>query len=64
MIQQDVQRVAQTGGDLLAGATVGAAIMKWVPPLAAVLTLLWFAIRLYEYVRWVRGGRKGSPGPG
>lgn len=48
-----------TSADILAGSVAVGTVMQWLPPLAASLTIVWLLIRLYEYVRWVRGGRKG-----
>jgi len=46
--------------DVAAGSVAVGTIMEWLPPLAALLTVVWLAIRLYEYIRWVRKGRKGQ----
>lgn len=40
---------AKTGLDVLAGANAALALMQWLPPLAALLTIVWTAIRIYEW---------------
>ena len=34
--------------DVAAVSVTGAALMEWLPPLAAALTVIWTAIRIYE----------------
>lgn len=35
-------------GDALSVGTVLGALMHWLPPLAALFTIIWTAIRIYE----------------
>lgn len=35
-------------GDALSLGTVIASLMAWLPPIAALLTVVWTAIRIYE----------------
>jgi len=35
-------------GDVLSVGTVVGALMHWLPPIAALLTIVWTAIRIYE----------------
>ena len=38
----------KSGVDVLAGSTTASALMGWLPPLAALATLVWPCIRIYE----------------
>jgi hypothetical protein len=42
----------KTVGDVAATAIGWAAVFKWLPAVAAGLTIIWTAIRIYE---WVEG---------
>ena len=44
-MQQEQLKVA---GDVLSVTTVIGALMSWLPPLAALFTIIWTAIRIYE----------------
>lgn len=43
--------------DLGAGAIAAGALLKWLPAIAAALSIVWLLARLYEYTRWVWRGR-------
>ena len=38
----------KSGVDVLAVSTTASALMGWLPPLAALATLVWTCIRIYE----------------
>ncbi len=38
----------KSAGDILSVATISATLMTWLPPMAALLTVVWSAIRIYE----------------
>lgn len=38
--------------DIGAGATAIATLASWLPPIAALFTIIWTGIRIYE---WLRG---------
>ena len=38
----------KSGVDVLAVSTTASALMGWLPPLAALATLIWTCIRIYE----------------
>ena len=38
----------KSGVDVLAVSTTASALMGWLPPLAALPTLVWTCIRIYE----------------
>ena len=38
----------KAGVDVLAVSTTASALMGWLPPLAALATLVWTCIRIYE----------------
>lgn len=42
---------AKTALDIAAGANAALALMQWLPPLAALLTIIWTAIRIYEWYK-------------
>lgn len=42
---------AKTAIDVAAGANTVIVLMQWLPPIAALLTIIWTAIRIYEYVK-------------
>ena len=56
MIQEPVKHAA----DGLAAAVAVGAVIKWLPPLAALFTILWTGIRIYEtktvqtIITWIR----------
>jgi hypothetical protein len=65
MTQEGVEAL-KTTGDVAAGFTVLATLMAWLPPVAAGLTILWTAVRLYEWAekRWGFGrGRENERQP-
>ncbi len=39
---------AKTAGDALSFVVVGATILKWLPAVAAVFSIIWTVIRIYE----------------
>jgi len=39
--------------DVTAGAVAFSTMAKWLPPIAAAFTVLWIAIRVYEWARVV-----------
>ena len=41
-------QVAKAGGDVLAASVTVATIMEWLPALAALFTIIWTAIRIWE----------------
>jgi hypothetical protein len=42
---------------LFAGIGIGA-LVQWLPPIAAGLTILWTALRIYDWIekRWLKKG--------
>ncbi len=50
-------KVLTDAADVVAGAVVVGALAKWLPPIAAFLSIVWLLIRMYEHFRWVRKGR-------
>lgn len=54
----------KSGIDFAAGATILGTIVEVLPAFAAACAIAWFGIRIYEYIRWVRRGRKNGHGPG
>ncbi len=42
--------VIKTVGDVAAGSVAIATLVQWLPTLAAGLSVIWLAIRIYEYV--------------
>lgn len=38
-------------GDIAAGSTVLGSVFGWLPEIAAILAIIWTAIRIYEWAR-------------
>lgn len=53
MLEQSIKNAGDVGS---AGVLI-AALVGWLPSIAAGVAILWGGIRLYEYFRWVRRGR-------
>lgn len=59
MVQVQISDHAKTAGDVVAAGLTIAVVAKWLPAIAAFLTIVWTAIRIYEtetvqrIVRWV-----------
>lgn len=51
--------VVDAGSAVLAAG----AVLKWLPPLAAAISIIWFGVRLYEHFRWVYRGRSPEEKP-
>lgn len=49
----------KTALDCGAAALAFASFLEWLPSVAAALSIVWLAIRIYEYARWIWRGRKG-----
>lgn len=47
MIQDNSEQLKQAM-DVLSASAVIASIMTWIPPMAAILSLVWAGMRLYE----------------
>ena len=41
-------QVAKTAGDVVAASVTVATILEWLPALAALFTIIWTAIRIWE----------------
>jgi cobalamin synthase len=48
-------------GDTVAIFAVLGTVSEFLPPIAALLAILWTAIRIYEYIRYKLGYRKDNP---
>ncbi len=44
-------KVITDAGDVAAGAVVIGALVKWLPPIAAFLSIIWLLIRIGEWAR-------------
>ena len=44
----NIPEQAKIVGDVISMGTVSATLMQWLPPLAALLTIVWCCIRIYE----------------
>lgn len=59
-MKSSLHAIADQVNDLLDGAafgTAGAAILGWVPHVAAILSVVWFCIRIYDRFKY---GHKSS----
>jgi hypothetical protein len=45
---QDLSDPAKHAVDALAGVTIIATLLSWMPAIAAVLAVIWTAMRIYE----------------
>lgn len=53
-----MQEPAKTTVDVLAGSVALASLVKWLPPLAALLTVFWTCLRIYD---WFEGRFRKPP---
>ncbi len=44
-------KVITDAADVVAGLVVVGALAKWLPPIAAFLSIVWLLIRIYEWAR-------------
>lgn len=63
MTQNDVIESVKHGADVLSVGVVLATLAEWLPSIAALFTLIWTLIRIWE-TETVRGltGRDAKPG--
>jgi hypothetical protein len=54
---QELSDGAKHAGDALAGVTIIATLLKWMPAIAAVLAVIWTAMRIYESFQNIRMNR-------
>lgn len=45
---QHIPEQVKVAGDVTSVATVSAALMGWLPAIAALVTIIWTGIRIYE----------------
>jgi hypothetical protein len=56
---QDLSDGVKHAGDAIAGVTIIATLLQWMPAIAAVLAVIWTAMRIFEsYQSIVLNGRK------
>lgn len=41
-------RLFNIGMDVVSGAAIASALMQWLPPLAALGGVIWYALQIYE----------------
>ena len=41
---------AKQAADVVAASVMGLTIVKWLPPLAALFTIVWTGVRLFEWI--------------
>lgn len=41
----------KTAVDVVAGTTGALTLVQWLPPIAALFTIVWTGIRIYEWLR-------------
>lgn len=54
MTLQDVSDPAKHAVDALAGVTIIATLLSWMPAIAAVLAVIWTCLRIYETLQNIR----------
>ena len=47
-VQQTEQNIRHTV-DVIAGSVTVAALMQWLPPIAALMSIIWLGIQIYEH---------------
>ena len=48
--QQQLKQVIETSGDAVAVGVAGASLLQLIPAVAALFTIVWTGIRLYELI--------------
>jgi hypothetical protein len=51
---QDISDPVKHGADALAGVTIIATLLSWMPAIAAVLAVIWTGLRIYETLQNIR----------
>jgi hypothetical protein len=51
---QDLSDGVKHAGDALAGVTIIATLLQWMPAIAAVLAVIWTAMRIFESYQNIR----------
>ena len=46
---QHLPEGAKAAGDILSVATVVGTLAAWLPPIAALLTIIWTGLRIYDW---------------
>ena len=54
MIPENLSDPAKHAVDALAGVTIIATLLKWMPAIAAVLAVVWTAMRIFESYQNIR----------
>lgn len=54
MIPENLSDPAKHAVDALAGMTIIATLLQWMPSIAAVLAVVWTAMRIYESYQNIR----------
>lgn len=59
-VEHPIQEASKHVADGAAGLVTVGALMEWLPPLAAIFTIAWTGIRIFEWAedRWFRGKKK------
>lgn len=47
-VKQGLIQVAKVAGDISAASITVATVLQWLPAVAAIFTIIWTAIRIYE----------------
>lgn len=47
----DLPQHAKNAGDVLSGVLVVSTLTQWLPPVAALLTIIWTLMRIYDWIR-------------
>jgi chromate transport protein ChrA len=58
---QHIEQTAKHVGDITAVGVTVATVVQWLPAAAALLTIIWTAIRIYETETvqgWINGRKK------
>jgi hypothetical protein len=52
-----MQATGKTAVDVTAVSAAAASYLTWLPEIAAAFSILWFAVRIYDYFRFERPKR-------
>ena len=58
--QQQMVEVGKQAGDVVSLTAVGTALLGWLPPLTAAVSLVWITMRIYETYLTIREKRANA----
>ena len=49
MTAQQTEQTTRHAVDVLAGSVAVATLMQWLPPIAALMSIIWLGIQIYDH---------------